>query len=111
SRSLGSRRAGCRRRRTTGPRSSCSSSGSVTMALMPSTLSDEGRALLALNLVPGLGSKLTSALLERFGSARGALEAAPTELSAIPYLGRRVISGLLAARDGKAVSAELELLD
>jgi DNA processing protein len=81
------------------------------MAAVSSTLSDEGRALLALNLVPGLGSRLTSALLERFGSARAALDASGTELREIPYLGQRVIDGLVAVRDGKPVATEIDLLE
>jgi DNA processing protein len=81
------------------------------MTTTPPVLSEEARALVTLNLVPGLGSRLTRALLERFGSARAALSASPAELLEIPYLGRKVVDGLLAARDGKSTGAEIALLD
>jgi len=77
------------------------------MNTSPAVLSDEARALLTLNLVPGLGSRLTRALLERFGSARVALSATPAELFEIPYLGRKVVDGMLATRDGKSTGAEI----
>jgi DNA processing protein len=72
--------------------------------------SEEARAFVTLNLVPGLGSRLTRALLERFGSARAALASTPSELMEIPYLGKKVVDNLVAARDGKAVAAEIEML-
>ncbi|HEV8062862.1 MAG TPA: DNA-processing protein DprA [Gemmataceae bacterium] len=77
----------------------------------PSTLSDEARALLALHLVPGLGSRLTSALLERFGSAQAVLGAPPSQWLEIPYLGHKVVEHMAAARDGKAVTGEIALLE
>jgi DNA processing protein len=77
---------------------------------LPSTLSDETRALLALHLVPGLGPRLTAALLERFGSARTTLGAPPSQWQEIPYLGHKVVEGMAAVRDGKSVAAEIELL-
>ncbi len=77
----------------------------------PSTLSNEARALLALHLVPGLGSRLTNALLERFGSARAVLGAPPSQWLEIPYLGQKVVENMAAARDGKAVAAEIALLE
>ena len=81
------------------------------MPTPPRDYSPEARALVTLNLVPGLGSRLTRALLERFGSARAALEARPAELLEIPYLGRKVVDGMLAARDGKSTADELAMLD
>jgi len=74
-------------------------------------LSDEASALLALHLVPGLGSKLTSALLERLRARRvAALKAGPSQLFEVPYLGHKVVEGIAAARDGKSAAAEVELL-
>lgn len=57
-------------------------------------LSPEVRAHLLLNLVPGLGPKLTRALLERFGSAPAVLEARAAELMTIPRLGQRLAEQL-----------------
>ena len=51
---------------------------------------------LALALVPGLGPKLTAALLVRFGSPAAALRATAAELLAIPHIGEK-LAGLLAA--------------
>jgi DNA processing protein len=49
----------------------------------PSVLRDH----LALALVPGLGPKLTRALIERFGSPAAALRARATELETVPQVG------------------------
>lgn len=73
-------------------------------------LTDEARALLTLTLVPGLGSRLTSALLERFGSAQAALDARPAQLMEIPYLGHKVVEGISAVRAGKSLAVEIDLL-
>ena len=50
---------------------------------MSEALSAEERDLLALHLVPGLGPRLTSALLERFGSPAGALRATAAQLQEV----------------------------
>ena len=42
---------------------------------------------LALALVPGLGPKLTAALLERFGTPAAARRATAAQLRAIPHIG------------------------
>ena len=47
---------------------------------MSEPTSPELQALLALQLVPGIGPRLTAALLERFGSAQAVLNARPQEL-------------------------------
>lgn len=57
---------------------------------MSDPLSPELRDLLALNLVPGLGPRLTAALLERFGSARGVLQATARELRGVPHIGGKL---------------------
>jgi DNA processing protein len=72
--------------------------------------SEELRALLALRLVPGIGPRLLSALLERFGTAVAALAATPAQLETVPHLRGEVASRLAqAARDAR-VDAELALL-
>lgn len=77
-------------------------------ATMPA--SEELRALLALRLVPGIGPRLLSALLERFGTAVAALAATPAQLETVPHLRGEVASRLAqAARDAR-VDAELALL-
>ncbi len=43
-------------------------------------LTPEKRNLLALHLVPGLGPRLTAALLERFSTAAGVLQAPASQL-------------------------------
>jgi DNA processing protein len=55
--------------------------------MSPPPLDEEARALLALNLVPGLGPRLTRALFASFGSARRALAATAADLEAIPHIG------------------------
>jgi DNA processing protein len=52
-------------------------------------LSDDERDLIALHLVTGIGPRLTSALLNRFGSASAVLRASASELSEVPYLGAK----------------------
>ncbi len=75
---------------------------------MAADVSAEVRALLALHLVPGLGPRLTAALLERFGSAVRVLDASTEELLQVPYLGEKVATGIRGALESADVSAELE---
>jgi len=77
---------------------------------MPPPLTDELRDRLALTLVPGLGPKLTAAMLENFGSASAVRHAAFTELMQVPHVGEKLarqFGGALAAID---VDAEIERL-
>lgn len=53
-------------------------------------------AWLRLSLTPGLGPKLASALLERFGSPAAVLQATADELLRVPQLGPKVVGQLLA---------------
>lgn len=48
------------------------------------------RDLLALSLVPGLGPRLTAALLRHFGSAAAARTATATQLQAVPLIGAKL---------------------
>jgi DNA processing protein len=73
-------------------------------------LSDAARALLAIRLVPGIGARLTAALIERFGSAQNALEASVDDLANIPHLGIEIAQRLKRAwRDGD-VDKEIEAM-
>jgi DNA processing protein len=74
-------------------------------------VSAEARALLALHLVPGLGPRLTAALLERFGSAEAVLRAGVEELRQVPYLGEAVARAVHQAAAQADVDAELEMMD
>ena len=67
---------------------------------------------LRLNLVPGLGPKLTRAVLEHFGSAAQALQATASQLRAVPLIGATLSERFAVGfRDLEAVFArELALL-
>lgn len=71
---------------------------------------EELRALLALRLVPGIGPRLLSALLERFGTAVASLAATPAQLETVPHLRGEVASRLAQAARDAGVDAELALL-
>jgi DNA processing protein len=73
-------------------------------------LTSELRALLTLHLVPGLGPRLTAALLERFGSAEGVLAATAQELQEVPHVGEKVARQVIEALGRGDVDAELELM-
>jgi DNA processing protein len=77
---------------------------------MPMLLDDDLRDLLALQLTPGLGPRLTTALLEHFGSARRVLSATAAELAQVPQIGERLAEKLTRAMAGANVAAEVELL-
>jgi DNA processing protein len=70
----------------------------------------ELHAHLALALVPGLGPKLTAALLERFGSPAAARRATAAELLAVPHIGDKLAAALSAALRTVDIAAELDLL-
>ncbi len=71
-------------------------------------LSADKLDLLALHLVPGLGPRLTMALLERFGSAAAVLRAAASQLGQVPRIGANLADKLRQAMDRVDVAAELE---
>jgi len=73
-------------------------------------LSPADRELLALHLVPGIGPRLTAALLERFTAVPAIAEASVAELTAIPYLGEKTALQLQASLRSNDVDEELELL-
>jgi DNA processing protein len=78
---------------------------------MAEELPAEKRALLTLHLVPGLGPKLTMALLARFGSAAAILRASSAELQHIPYLGAEVAQAITRAFREIDVDAELRRME
>ncbi|HTU17452.1 MAG TPA: DNA-processing protein DprA [Gemmataceae bacterium] len=78
---------------------------------MAQLLTDEIRDLLTLSLVPGVGPRLTAALLERFGSAAAALRASIAELSAIPYVTPRLAESIQQALQRSDAAAELERME
>jgi DNA processing protein len=74
------------------------------------SLTPELRDLLALNLVPGLGPRLTSALLERFGSAGAILRASPEQLATVPHIGTKLAGDMCRAMGDLDLTAEMDLI-
>jgi DNA processing protein len=72
---------------------------------------DEVRSLLTLHLVPGLGPRLTAALLERFGSASAILQAPAEELAEVPHIGDKLARQLRESMATVDVAAELERME
>jgi DNA processing protein len=62
---------------------------------------------LRLALVPGVGPRIRQTLLERFGSARAVLTAAPSELRSVPRVGPKLTGQILAA--SREIDAEAEI--
>ena len=77
---------------------------------MDDPLPSDVRDLLALRLLPGLGPRLTAALLERFGSAASVLRARPAQLCEVPHIGPKLAEDLCQAMTRLDVDAELALL-
>lgn len=69
--------------------------------------SPDVRDLLALHLVPGLGPRLTAALLKRFGSPAAALQASREQLCQVPHIGDKLAHALHQAMQRLDVAAEL----
>jgi DNA processing protein len=74
-------------------------------------LPDDVRAHLTLHLVPGLGPKLTRALLERFGSASGILTATAAQLAEVPRISRTIAEQMHNAFQTVPVEEEIRLLE
>ncbi len=75
---------------------------------MPETVSPDLRALLALTLVPGVGPRLTTALLERFGTAERVLRVSRDQLQSVPRIGSELAERIAAAAASHEVESELE---
>lgn len=71
-------------------------------------MTSEARDLLALHLVPGLGPRLTTALLRRFGSAGAVLRADIAQLQEVPHIGPKLAHRMAEALRRADVDAELE---
>ena len=71
---------------------------------------DELRDTLRLTLVPGVGPRTRRTLLERFGSPRAVLAAAPSELRDMPGVGPKLTEKILHAEQGIDVDAEIAAL-
>jgi DNA processing protein len=71
-------------------------------------ISEEARDLLALHLVPGLGPRLTAALLERFGSATAIRRASAEQLQQVQHIGRHLAHQFAGALRTVDVEAELQ---
>jgi DNA processing protein len=74
---------------------------------MPEPVPPDLRDLLALHLVPGIGPRLTAALLERFGSAGAARRACAGELAGVPRIGEQTGAELARALREADVDGEL----
>jgi DNA processing protein len=72
---------------------------------------DAVRDHLALALVPGLGPKLTAALLAAFGSAAAARQATAAQLRTIPHIGEKTANEMAAALRTVDIGRELELIE
>jgi DNA processing protein len=68
------------------------------------------RDLLALHLLPGLGPRLTAALLQRFGSAGAVLRAGPAQLREVAHIGPKLSEDLSEAMRSVTVDGELALI-
>jgi DNA processing protein len=78
---------------------------------MPAQLSNELRDVLALTLVPGLGPRLTEALLRQFGSASAVRSARAEQLATIPRISPRLAGEFAQALHTADVDGELALLE
>jgi DNA processing protein len=70
---------------------------------------DELADVLLLSLVSGVGPRLRQALLERFGTARAILAAAPSDLQEVQGIGAKLSRNIAAARAEIDVRAEIDL--
>jgi DNA processing protein len=74
-------------------------------------LSPEIRDLLTLHLLPGLGPRLTAALLKRFGSAAEVLRVSAAALQEVPHIGDKLANSLVQAMRQVRVEDELQEMD
>ena len=78
---------------------------------MAEPLTPELRDLLALRLVPGLGPRLTAALLRRFGSATAVRRATASQLRQVPQIGTKLSLDFAAALAAVDLDRECGLLE
>ncbi len=72
-------------------------------------IDDELTDAVRLALVPGVGPRHWATLVERFGSPRGVLDAAPSLLRAVPGVGPKLSGGIAAARESGDAPAQIAL--
>src|SRR5205823_1231717 len=77
---------------------------------MPADLSPEVIDLLALNLVPSLGPRLTAALLKHFGSASAVRRATASQLRQVHLVGPTLSEKFAAALNSAPLDREIELI-
>jgi DNA processing protein len=75
------------------------------------SLSAELRSMLTLQLVPGLGPRLTAALLDHFGSAQAVVQTSATQLATVPHIGEKLADDLHRAMRQVDVQKEMELVE
>jgi DNA processing protein len=68
---------------------------------------DDQRALIALSLVPGVGTSRIRSLVSVFGSPRGVLGASRSALTRVPGVGPRTAGAIAAFRDDAAVDRQI----
>lgn len=67
-------------------------------ALDTSCLTADKAAWLTLSLLPGVGPRTLTALIERFGDAKSVLDAPPSELAEVPGVGPKLIHTIQTAQ-------------
>ncbi|MBI2824581.1 MAG: DNA-protecting protein DprA [Planctomycetia bacterium] len=70
---------------------------------------DDLHSALRLAMVPGIGPRLTVALLDRFGTAADVLAAPPSELRGVQGIGRKLSQAIAEAREQVDADSEIEL--
>lgn len=83
---------------------------SIDVSRSATALPPEVVDLLALSLVPGLGPRLTTALLERFGSAAAVRRLSAEQLMQVPHIGERLAPRFVAALRDLPLERELALV-
>jgi len=71
--------------------------------------SDELHDTLLLALIPGVGPRTRRQLLERFGSPRAVLDAAPSDLRSVHGVGPKLVERIARAQDEIDAAAEIAL--
>src|SRR5262245_16283483 len=69
------------------------------------------RDLLALSLVPGLGPRLTAALLRRFGTAAAVRRASIEQLQEVPHIGEKLSYQFVETLRQLNLQAEIDLIE
>jgi DNA processing protein len=77
---------------------------------MSAPLPPDVRDLLALTLVPGVGPRITTALLQRFGTTDGILKATESQLQTVPRVGPELAARIVEVASSSEVDAEAGLV-